>query len=453
MRELADLARSYSSGQVQGLYRRWCQYRTLDSSVSVLAPHLDALPDDEARDRGLARSLLNTLNYATARSKMSRPDDEEAATPACIAAGALPWSLHQQLDELEGWIKAHYGSVSDEWEFLPRTAHETMPPIVLMGQVFQGLIQHYSADSWVDAFGCFTDDFVRVWPIAVLWIRGWLQRDIETNGGLVDFGSTWCQAGYAQLVVHQPLAAAFALTDVPDSLIPEELPWQAFRILLPKSPVLVHGPNFEGRFDELWLWSTLADGGTTTMWCLGGSLLSTFTNGSVQRNFWVIARGATSLRAVTQTVQRHVSELSKTKRTELVTVASESARALVNILLCVAVQLAERNFERAPAKKAPKGKRWRAPKQQPVTTDYVLGRDIRVTGPNLAPVVEAICRGEKKFGLKQWMVRGHKREQAHGPRHSLRKTIWIQPFWKGPVDAPILKRSHELQEDSHAHDS
>ena len=33
---------------------------------------------------------------------------------------------------------------------------------------------------------------------------------------------------------------------------------------------------------------------------------------------------------------------------------------------------------------------------------------------------------------KRFTVRGHWRAQAHGPRWSLRKRIWIAPFWKGP---------------------
>jgi hypothetical protein len=35
------------------------------------------------------------------------------------------------------------------------------------------------------------------------------------------------------------------------------------------------------------------------------------------------------------------------------------------------------------------------------------------------------------------LVRGHWRQQAHGPGYSLHKTIWIRPTWRGPEDAPI----------------
>ena len=45
----------------------------------------------------------------------------------------------------------------------------------------------------------------------------------------------------------------------------------------------------------------------------------------------------------------------------------------------------------------------------------------------------------------QFIVRGHWRRQAHGPGHSQRKIIWIQPFWKGPEDALIVARAHAVK--------
>lgn len=41
----------------------------------------------------------------------------------------------------------------------------------------------------------------------------------------------------------------------------------------------------------------------------------------------------------------------------------------------------------------------------------------------------------------RWLVRGHPRWQACGPGRSERKLIFIQPFWKGPEDAPIKQTS------------
>ena len=39
----------------------------------------------------------------------------------------------------------------------------------------------------------------------------------------------------------------------------------------------------------------------------------------------------------------------------------------------------------------------------------------------------------------RWYVRGHWREQAHGPRQSLRRSTWIPGYINGPPGAPLLE--------------
>lgn len=42
------------------------------------------------------------------------------------------------------------------------------------------------------------------------------------------------------------------------------------------------------------------------------------------------------------------------------------------------------------------------------------------------------------------LVRGHWRQQTHGPKHSLRRTQWIEPFWRG--DGPMQVRPTKLRD-------
>jgi len=71
---------------------------------------------------------------------------------------------------------------------------------------------------------------------------------------------------------------------------------------------------------------------------------------------------------------------------------------------------------------------------------YTLGRPIKI---DFRQAVQGFIQGRSR-GLvtSQQLVAGHHRRQAHGPGGSLRKWIFIQPYWKGPSDAPILVRSH-----------
>lgn len=42
------------------------------------------------------------------------------------------------------------------------------------------------------------------------------------------------------------------------------------------------------------------------------------------------------------------------------------------------------------------------------------------------------------------LVRGHWRNQVHGPRNTLRHLIWIAPFYRGPDGAPLLVRATHI---------
>lgn len=48
----------------------------------------------------------------------------------------------------------------------------------------------------------------------------------------------------------------------------------------------------------------------------------------------------------------------------------------------------------------------------------------------------------------QCLVAGHFKQQVHGPQKTLRKTIWVEPYWRGPDDAPILVRPRSVGEGS-----
>lgn len=64
-----------------------------------------------------------------------------------------------------------------------------------------------------------------------------------------------------------------------------------------------------------------------------------------------------------------------------------------------------------------------------------------------AHVLEAAKPGGSGVPKVQFLVRGHWRQQAHGAGRALRKTIWIEPHWKGPEAGNVLLRPHKLKDD------
>jgi len=75
------------------------------------------------------------------------------------------------------------------------------------------------------------------------------------------------------------------------------------------------------------------------------------------------------------------------------------------------------------------------------TRNFVVGAPVNVDCRKA--IKEAIQKPRKGHVLTvRSLVRGHWKMQPHGPRNSLRKLIFREPFWRGPKDAPIVKREH-----------
>ena len=66
-------------------------------------------------------------------------------------------------------------------------------------------------------------------------------------------------------------------------------------------------------------------------------------------------------------------------------------------------------------------------------------------GDGLPVLTSAGSSGSHGPLIVRTLVEGHWRNQAHGPRHSLRKLIFIEPFWRGPEDAPESIPTHVLR--------
>ncbi len=80
----------------------------------------------------------------------------------------------------------------------------------------------------------------------------------------------------------------------------------------------------------------------------------------------------------------------------------------------------------------------------PTARTYVLGKNITIK-TDLRPEVRRYLGGERRSLSVQVLVAGHYKMQPHGPRNSLRKLIWREPYWRGPEDAPIPIRGHNLE--------
>lgn len=78
----------------------------------------------------------------------------------------------------------------------------------------------------------------------------------------------------------------------------------------------------------------------------------------------------------------------------------------------------------------------------PPHRNIFIGRPISL---DARPAVAQYISGAKSSAPSvQSLVRGHYKRQVIGVSRAGRKVIWIEPYWRGPEDAPILARPYQV---------
>lgn len=112
--------------------------------------------------------------------------------------------------------------------------------------------------------------------------------------------------------------------------------------------------------------------------------------------------------------------------------------------------LSDRTLIEAQAEKLPRGNKRRRMFQ---SASAFSALDYADVGPSTEPIRVTRTETEKPDGPYErqtgsrtsnvrFMVRGHWRQQAHGPGSRQRKLIWIRPFYKGPDMADLISKPY-----------
>lgn len=255
----------------------------------------------------------------------------------------------------------------------------------------------------------FNDIMARVGPFLALgaqgeavdspYLKGDEVRIHNPNPVLQRFLTAWRGAAYARLEVGHKLAASLCLTDVPDD-VAVKAPWSAWSLVVPDGLL--------GDFARIWCIET------EPMFLVGrsGALVS-------------MAKQA-----------EHGLDSGP---------VFDMARALIRGA-CLALSNPDdfrKENQHAPTARA-KGKGNRSGPPDLQQARFMLSAPVKV---DLREHVAAALSGKSHASpTVQFLVRGHWRNQTHGPRNSLRRVQWIQPFWKGPEESRILLRQHRVEE-------
>ena len=272
--------------------------------------------------------------------------------------------------------------------------------------------------------------------IRTLWD---LKRAANANLLLRVWEAIWNIEAFPRVVLgSHTYAASLMATSIPVSHVPSvHAPWSVFALDIPDGLLTLSTGHkvrrvrvLERKTDGLTEdWSLLVETEHPTEWY--GSL---------------IAR----LNLTADTLCR-VTEMETEASLEVpsgVLLNDEHARLMTligRLVLNTCLALTDKESVREPSPGKGKGAEAKRRREGgPVTHNFVVGKPITI---DLRERVQGYLLGHHGHGglTVQRLVSGHWKMQAHGPGQSQRRWQWIQPYWQGPEDCPIVVRSHVIE--------
>lgn len=249
----------------------------------------------------------------------------------------------------------------------------------------------------------------------------------------------WCDQGFPQIVIGHKYAAALLATQLSKDVVQRvQPPWRAFFIELPSGLLQIRDDTNNKDVD---LTGVLVGQLDNTA---GDPRWGFFAITETQVTLW--KHGATAeqlLLGDIENVYENASFLLPFSSLD------ERCNALLGrLILNVCLAMSDPDNV-TPPKEDKKGKRAKGgnkrKEKEPTVRTYKLGATPQVDCR--AQVREYLQTGKISGTVTvQSMVSGHWKHQAYGPQRSLRKNIWVSPYWRGPEDAPILVKPKVLKE-------
>jgi hypothetical protein len=122
---------------------------------------------------------------------------------------------------------------------------------------------------------------------------------------------------------------------------------------------------------------------------------------------------------------------------------------IVNTILYINssnVILRETKPKKSDLNKIKNKKKQRKAQKRSQLSFYPLGEDITI-GHNYTKIIHLSHKDRAEYTKRtgQFIVRGHWRQQAHGPKFSKRKPLWIEPYVKGDKFDELINKSYKVK--------
>jgi hypothetical protein len=250
---------------------------------------------------------------------------------------------------------------------------------------------------------------------------------------IIAFSAKWAVHAFQRITTTHTYAAALMCSDADRAVLADlEMQWNAFVVCLPNGLLaytddggVVHEYNriLVGSFDK------------------SASLILLNQHGDWSQPNILVHRGSTIadvLEATGEDFEPGNVDLDMALERKIQRIMTLARRLVAGLLLALQTQANFKSTVHA-AKRSKNGRQKEEPEHRVVFVGAPLKIDCRPA------IAEYIARGRSNRGKNaapafQTLVRGHFRRQVCGTGRRDRKVIWIEPFWRGGEDAPILTR-------------
>lgn len=236
----------------------------------------------------------------------------------------------------------------------------------------------------------------------------------------------WCASGFPRVRLRTARAALLAATAVPGDMVQEvRPPWPAFLIQLEGEEQLLADPERPGvYYDQIQVMYSEATGRPT--W-----------------SFFRYSPTCVNYSRIWTAPEQWGSDLDSLRLFdgEELDPQSRIFQVVSRIVLGLCLHLTIPGMLDQARHRA-KSKRFKNDRSgPPQMTNFVIGEDVKV---DVRDAIRSYIRSGGSSPTVQSLVRGHWKRQAHGPNHSLRKLIHVEPYWRGPEDGPVVLRAHQV---------
>ena len=269
----------------------------------------------------------------------------------------------------------------------------------------------------------------------------------DSEMSMIFFSARWADQGFPVVKASPRFVAAALVTQASQELLASiEAPWRAFAIALPRSPELLFLTDADGQIHSVshvlvyradnpthpgsdWSYFVASRDSADCLWRVRiPNTLLCDSGSSLPDDNPLSPLGSTDETALFLAGRLIVSVTSAMTHREMVSEVDREAHS----------RYTKRGKGRAFAQPA-------EPRVWQITAPIEIDLTERVRQFQLGEEVQDAPHRQGKPLTLQSVVAGHWKMQPCGPRHSQRKSMWIQPYWRGPEDAPIAVRPHVVE--------